>query len=91
MWPRLKRSQFLKQRGLKNKNNFKKIVHSGIVPGIIAYANNLPVAWCSGLSRKNGKYPDTFAFTGLASAYKKAGFKEVIRRSSTRPIMRYLI
>ncbi len=40
---------------------------------------------------KNGKYPDTFAFIGLASAYEKAGFKEVIRRSSTRLIMRYLI
>ncbi len=28
---------------------------------------------------------------GMKEAYEKAGFKEVIRRSSTRPIMRYLI
>jgi GNAT superfamily N-acetyltransferase len=33
--------------------------------------------------------PDVFAFTGLASAYIKAGFRESARRSVTRPIMRY--
>jgi GNAT superfamily N-acetyltransferase len=33
-------------------------------------------------------YPATFAFTGLASAFRQAGFKEVARRSATRPIMR---
>jgi GNAT superfamily N-acetyltransferase len=32
--------------------------------------------------------PDAFAWTGLASAFRKAGFKEVARRSTTRPIMR---
>ena len=30
-----------------------------------------------------------FIYTGTASAFKKAGFKEVARRSETRPIMRY--
>ncbi len=34
--------------------------------------------------------PDPFAYTGLASAFRKVGFVEVIRRSETRPIMRYL-
>lgn len=29
-----------------------------------------------------------FIYTGTASAFKKAGFKEVARRSETRPIMR---
>lgn len=29
-----------------------------------------------------------FIYTGTASAFKKAGFKEVVRRSDTRPIMR---
>ncbi len=33
--------------------------------------------------------PDAFVWTGLSSAFKKAGFKEVARRSETRPIMRY--
>jgi len=32
--------------------------------------------------------PDVFVYTGLASAYRKAGFKEVARRSPTRPIFR---
>lgn len=36
-------------------------------------------------------YVDTFAYTGLVSAFKKAGFKEVARHSETRPIMRYII
>ena len=35
--------------------------------------------------------PDVFAFNGLASAFRKAGFKECLRRSETRPIMRYEI
>jgi GNAT superfamily N-acetyltransferase len=37
------------------------------------------------------RMPDAFAFHGPASAYTKAGFKEVARRSETRPIMRYKI
>jgi GNAT superfamily N-acetyltransferase len=40
---------------------------------------------------KRGRMPDAFAFTGLASAFRKAGFVEVARRSETRPIMRYVI
>jgi GNAT superfamily N-acetyltransferase len=32
--------------------------------------------------------PDVFAWTGLASAFHQAGFREVLRRSQTRPIMR---
>ncbi len=32
--------------------------------------------------------PDAFAYTGLASTFRRAGFDEVLRRSPTRPIMR---
>ena len=35
--------------------------------------------------------PDPFAYTGLASAFLKAGFVEVARRSEKRPIMRYTV
>ncbi len=35
-----------------------------------------------------GETPDAFAYTGLASAFRQAGFVEVARRSPTRPIMR---
>ena len=34
---------------------------------------------------------DAFAWFGLASCFRRAGFKEVARRSKTRPIMRYLV
>ena len=40
---------------------------------------------------KTEEFPDVFANTGLASAFRQAGFKEVMRRSKTRPIMRYYI
>jgi GNAT superfamily N-acetyltransferase len=40
---------------------------------------------------KKGETPDVFANTGLASAFRQAGFVEVLRRSETRPIMRYFI
>jgi GNAT superfamily N-acetyltransferase len=37
-------------------------------------------------ARKN--LPDAFAWTGLVATFYRAGFKEVLRRSATRPIMR---
>lgn len=40
---------------------------------------------------KKDRMPDVFAWTGLASAFKKAGFIECARRSETRPIMRFYI
>ena len=35
--------------------------------------------------------PPVFAATGIASAFRRAGFTEVLRRSATRPIMRRLV
>lgn len=40
---------------------------------------------------KEAQTPDAFAYTGTASAFRKAGFVEVVRRSETRPIMRCVI
>ena len=40
---------------------------------------------------KKDDMPAAFAWTGLASAFVKAGFKECARRSETRPIMRFSI
>ncbi|MEW5995283.1 MAG: GNAT family N-acetyltransferase, partial [Candidatus Zixiibacteriota bacterium] len=40
------------------------------------------------LTGKKSPLPDAFVWTGLASAYRRAGFVEVERRSPTRPIMR---
>lgn len=35
--------------------------------------------------------PDPFVWTGVPSAFEKAGFEEVARRSKTRPIMRAVV
>ncbi len=40
---------------------------------------------------KKDRTPDIYAFTGMASTFKKLGFQEVARRSESRPIMRYVI
>jgi len=37
---------------------------------------------------KKGTAPDAWVFTGLAGAFRKAGFKEAARPSATRPVMR---
>ncbi|HMV25310.1 MAG TPA: GNAT family N-acetyltransferase [bacterium] len=39
----------------------------------------------------DAQVPAPFVWTGLTSAFVKAGFKEVARRSKTRPIMRYVV
>ncbi len=43
------------------------------------------------LEPRKASMPDPFAFNGLAATFRKAGFVEVLRRSETRPIMRYFI
>lgn len=154
MWWRLTRAQFAQQVGQKNEEALKAIVDSGEVPGLLAYADGEPVAWCSlgpretypalersrtlkriddesvwsvvcffvakpfrgrGImmplltaaveyAREHGArivegYPvepkgtrlsGSGGYTGVVSAFLRAGFVEVLRRSETRPIMRYL-
>ena len=129
------------------------LVKSGEIPGLLAYLEGQPIAWCSvgprdsypvlnrsrnlkrvddlpvwsivccfitkpyrrrGVSKalllsvlqycreqgvssvegypidpKKPEYPDIFAGTGFLSAFQAVGFKEVARRSATRPIVRY--
>ena len=63
---------------LKAATEFCKSKGVKIVEGYPAepYSNNIPAA---------------FAWTGFPSSFRKAGFKEVVRRSKSRPIMRYYI
>lgn len=155
MWWRLKRSEFDRRKGRGNKRAMKRVVGSGVVPGILGYAGRVPIAWCAVAPResyptlersrilkriddrpvwsvvcffvekghrrkgvtvrllraavdyvkrqggrvvegypvepKKEDMPDLFAWTGLASAFRKAGFVECARRSPTRPIMRFYI
>jgi GNAT superfamily N-acetyltransferase len=155
MWWRVKRSEFIQQKGAGNRQAFKDLVSAGVPTGILAYSGEMPVGWCAigpreaypalersrvlkrvddlpvwsvtcffiakphrrkGLSVQllraaveyarvrgasivegypedpgEGDQPAPFMFTGLASAFRKAGFKEVLRRSKKRPIMRYFL
>lgn len=56
-----------------------------------ARANGAQVVEGYPVEPKGGKSPDVFVYTGLFSAFKQAGFSEVLRRSETRPIMRYYL
>ncbi|MCI0453415.1 MAG: GNAT family N-acetyltransferase [Candidatus Dadabacteria bacterium] len=47
MWWRLKRSEFEKNKGKRNKEAMQSIVSSGEIPGLLAYADGKPVGWCS--------------------------------------------
>ena len=155
MWWRITRSEFERTTGAERRRAMKRIVDSGEVPGILAYAGREPVGWVSvaprerypvlarsrvlkpvddtpvwsvvcffirkdlrrrGMTgellraaiehvrRKGGRvvegYPidageadlsNASAFTGLASVFKRSGFRECARRSEKRPIMRYTI
>jgi GNAT superfamily N-acetyltransferase len=152
---RLKNSDYEKNKGERNKKAFKEIVNKGNEPGIIAYFEKEPVAWCAIAPRdeylklensrvlkridekpvwsitclfiarqfrrkgisiallkavidycRNKKVevieaypvipytesmPEAFAWTGIYSAYLKAGFKDMPRFSPSRPIMRYYL
>ena len=152
MWPRLPRAVFEQQKGKPNREALRARVRQGPPPGLLAYIDGAPAAWCAvgpreefvrlarsvasmpapvepvwsivclfvarpfrrqGLSAvmidhatrfakrhgarlvegypvepRSGSLPDAFAWTGLPSAFARAGFDEVARRSPTRPIMR---
>jgi len=154
LW-RLTRREVEQQKGEANRQAMKTIVASGKIPGLLAYCEKQPAAWCSVAPRESfpalersrvlkkiddepvwsiscffihkdfrkqnlsvrlleaavdhvknqggkivegypvepnkGKTADVFAWTGLASFFKKAGFAECARRSETRPIMRFII
>ncbi len=155
MWWRVTASEFDEERGEGTRKAMKDLVEKGEVPGILGYANNEPIGWCSlaprekfgrlerspvlgrvddtpvwsivcffvardyrrlGVSkkllegaieyaRKQGArvleaypidpkkvpYPAPSAWTGFASTFYKLGFREVLRRKDTRPIMRYVV
>ncbi|MGE5326662.1 MAG: GNAT family N-acetyltransferase, partial [Deltaproteobacteria bacterium] len=64
-----------------------------LLRGAIEYAKKRGARILEGypVAPKTPRMPDVFAWTGLAGAFRKAGFKEVARRSPTRPIVRFSI
>jgi GNAT superfamily N-acetyltransferase len=63
-----------------------------LLRGAVDYARRRGAKIVEGypVAPKTHPMPDAFAWTGFETAFRKAGFKEVARRSPTRPIMRYL-
>ncbi len=53
MWWRLTRSEFAGLRGEERRQLFNTVVHSGRVPGILAYADGRPAGWCSVAPRED--------------------------------------
>jgi GNAT superfamily N-acetyltransferase len=47
MWFRQKRSEFEQLKGEGNRRAMQAIVYSGEVPGLLAYAEDVPIAWVS--------------------------------------------
>ena len=64
-------------------------VSVAMLEAAVAYARKRGARIVEGYPQEPKKkmIPDVFAMTGLASAFQKAGFTEVARRSATRPIM----
>jgi GNAT superfamily N-acetyltransferase len=53
MWWRLKRKEFDRNYGERNRTAMKAIVESGRVPGILAFLDDEPIGWCSIAPRKH--------------------------------------
>jgi GNAT superfamily N-acetyltransferase len=70
-----------------------KGVMTALLRAVVDYATPQGAGVIEGypVEPKNLRTPAVFAWTGLASAFRQAGFVEVMRRSATRPIMRYVI
>ncbi len=64
-----------------------------MIEGAVDYARNKGARIIEGYPTEPKKkpMPPVFAYTGLAAAFRKAKFKEVARRSETRPIMRRMV
>ena len=61
-----------------------------LLKAAVAHAANCGATIVEGypVEPRKDPMPDVFAWTGIGSAFRKAGFKEVARRSPNRPIMR---
>jgi len=72
------------------KGHRRKGLSSKLLEAAVKFAASRGAKIVEGYPREPRKAdePEPFLYTGLASAFRKAGFKEVVRRSETRPIMR---
>jgi GNAT superfamily N-acetyltransferase len=102
-YPTLERSRLLKRVDYKPVWSVvcffvaKKFRHKGItvklLKAVVDYVRKEGGKIVEGYPKEAGnkETSDTFVYTGLVSAFHKAGFVEFARRSESRPIMRCLI
>lgn len=69
----------------------RKGVSSQLLKGAVAFAAKQGAKIVEGypVEPTADQMPDPFLWHGTSSAFKAAGFREVLRRSKTRPIMRF--
>lgn len=102
-YPRLERSRILKRLDdapvwsisclFIDKAHRRRGVSTALIRSAVAYIAERGGTTVEAypVEPKEGSTPDAFAWTGIASAFAKAGFVEVGRRADTRPIMRFEI
>jgi N-acetylglutamate synthase-like GNAT family acetyltransferase len=68
----------------------RKGLSLALLTGASAFAKSLGGEILEGypIETERQNFPAIYAWTGLANAFRKAGFTEVARHSPTRPIMR---
>jgi GNAT superfamily N-acetyltransferase len=68
----------------------RKGITVALLDAAAAYARKEGAALLEGypVAPREGAVADVFAWTGLPGAFVKSGFREVARRSPSRPIMR---
>lgn len=102
-FPVLERSEILKRVDEKqvwsvvcffiNRSYRKNGIAIELLKAAVGYAKKHKARIIEGypVEPKKGKRLGIIAFTGISTTFLKAGFKEVLRRSETRPIMRCFI
>lgn len=76
---------FFVDRSHRGKGLSRRLIEAAVE---LAAAHGASLVEAYPVEPKRASMPPVFAFTGLASAFRAAGFEEVERRSETRPIMR---
>jgi GNAT superfamily N-acetyltransferase len=102
-FPRLERSRIMKAIDEQpvwsivclfiDKSYRKQGISLRLLQAAVEYAVNQGAKIVEGypVDRKDGTCRDADMFHGAQSIFEKAGFMEVARRSSTRPVMRYTV
>lgn len=78
-------SCFFVARGFRRQGLARRLLEGAVS---LAAAHGARLVEGYPVEPKSGAVPDVFAWTGLPGTFLAAGFREVARRSATRPIMR---